>query len=254
MANKFFLGIFIIIIFALFNPPTVTAEGLIYLLVVIGGMCLNQLISLASLKKINASTHTVIGQSKLFFLIIFGLLFGQVITIYSFVGVSLCFVGALLITMSEIHNSEDTKNTISGILLALVVPVIATLNSYILEYSFNKELFSKEAYSILTIITIMIVFNIIHAINKTKKDVPKMQNKDFYWVQLTGSLSVMVNISKAYAIDTVGTFVTELVASLAPAFIYLIALFLRTEKLCWRRILGIFISLIGLIISVYFYV
>ncbi|MGD9901175.1 MAG: EamA family transporter [Spirochaetales bacterium] len=252
LSKKYLLGLIPLLIYFFMSDYFIAKEGIFLLAVILIILTTQQLISLSSLSKIDATTHTIIGQTRLFWLIILGLIFGSVITYLKIIGVILCFIGGILVTIDELNSSKDKKNSLQGVLLAIIMPFLSMFYSYLLEYSLENNYFSTSIYITLSIILIVIFYNVLNIIKKqpaTENKKP-ISFKTLLLIESAGLLSILVNTGKTLAIDSIGVFSTEVIASLAPIIIFIIALVLKTEKMTLKKLLGVLIAVAGIIISI----
>ena len=251
LANKYWLGLpFLAIIFFLDNT-ILNKEGFWLLALICFLLALSQLLSFNGLARIKASTNVVIKQSKLLIVLFVSLILGQITSLLTVVSVIIVFIGGVLITKKEIDESENKKDTITGILLALSVPIISIAISFLLQYAFSKNYFSAGIYSIFAIISIVILFNIIYHTNfySKKQEKASFNKKEWGLLQLTGILSVAVNITNALSIKYLGVFLTEIISASAPILVLAFAVIMKQEKLTTVRALGVFIAVLGTIFA-----
>lgn len=254
LANKYWLALPLLIIIYFLDTPILQKEGAWLLALICVLLALTQLISFHGLARISASTNIVIKQSKLLIMLIVSLILGQVSGYLSVISVLIVFVGGLLITKKEVKESTNKKDTFIGVLLAFSVPAISIAISFLMQHGFAQNYFSTGIYSIFAIITIVILFNALHYTNPKSVKVQKgsYNKKDIYLLQLTGVLSVIVNITNALAIKYMGVFLTELISATAPILVLFFAISLKQEKLTKLRLSGVILTAIGTALAVIF--
>lgn len=253
LANKYWIGILFLLIILLMNNNYIEQEGIFLLVGICLIMTLMQFISFSSLARINASTSSVMKQTRLLWMLIFGLVLGNAIGFFNIVGVLMCFLGGVLISYKEIKESDNNKNTLIGLFLSLLGPILGITLVFLLDFGFSNNYFSASVYTVFTIITIIVVFNMYLLISKNKSEnitntTQIFTKKEFMLLQFTGVLSILVSISKAFAIETLGVFVTEVISATTPIFVLAIALFYKKENLTLQRVVGVCITVFGVIL------
>ena len=254
LANKYWLGLpFLAIIFFL-DKTILNKEGIWLLVLICFLLSLSQLLSFNGLARIKASTNVVVKQSKLLIMLFVSLILGQVTSFLTVISVIIVFIGGVLITKKEMDESINKKDTLIGILLALFVPIISIAISFLLQYAFSKNYFSAGIYSIFSIISIVILFNIIYYTNfyNQKQAKNSFNKKELGLLQLTGILSIGVNIANALSIKYIGVFLTEIISATAPILVLLFAIITKQEKLTTIRAVGVVIAVLGTILALVF--
>jgi drug/metabolite transporter (DMT)-like permease len=252
LANKYWIGIFFLGLIFIIDKPFLKREGFVILAVICVLLAISQVISFNSLARTKPSTHSVIKQTKIIFMLIIALFLNQVTNMYAIISIFFIFYGGLLITRKEIEESSNKKDTLTGIFLCLTTPLFAITISYLLEYAFNLNYFSPSTYSIFSILTIIILFNSpIFKKNKSQKqNISQFTKKELYLLQLAGVLSIGVNITNALAIKQMGVVFTEIISALAPIVILIFAVLSKQEKLTLTRVLGVVVTITGVVIFI----
>lgn len=251
LANKYLIGFFLFLLYFITTDIFINIEGLLVLGLMLMFLTLHQIFSFTSLTHLNASTHTVLDQSRLIFLLLIGLMFGNAITGFKIISVILCICGVFLILNDELKRSPNKRNTFIGFPLALLSAFCCICSSYLLQYAFEQNYFSLSVYCLIIIGYSIIFYALYEAIRKKRGFVYKpLSKKQFNFIQLTGILSILVMLSQAFSIKYFGNFLTEITFSLAPASIFLIAVITKAEKFKLIQMLGITLSIAGVIIGV----
>lgn len=254
LANKYWMALPLLAVIYFLDTPVLQSQGIWLLALICVLLALTQLISFHGLARISASTNIVVKQSKLLMMLLISLILGQVSGWASVLSVVIVFVGGVLITKKEVKESSNKKDTFTGVFLAVFVTAISIALSFLMKYGFSQNYFSTGIYSISAIVTIVILFNIMHytnpkSVNSQKKSFDK---KEIYLLQLTGVLSVVVNITNALAIDVMGVFLTELISATAPILVLLFAVLSKQEKWTLLRVTGVLLTAVGTVLAVIF--
>ena len=250
LANKYWFGLILLFLIFTFGEKHLTTEGIYILAIMCFIFIATQFISFNGLARVNVTTNVVLKQSKLFFLLLIGFIIGQTITVFNILSAVLCLIGSYFILKTEMKESTNKKDSVLGVILAFSVPLLSIINSYLINYALEQNWFSADVYSLVIIVWIFIFFQFFSILTKKSTSQKEtVSGKNFYWLQVSGLLSVFVNYANAVAIRQIGVINTEIISALAPLFIFIIAYLLKTEKLTLQKTIGIFISISALILS-----
>jgi len=115
LANKYWIGIFFLGLIFIIDKPFLKREGFVILAVICVLLAISQVISFNSLARTKPSTHSVIKQTKIIFMLIIALFLNQVTNMYAILSIFFIFYGGLLLTRKEIEESSNKKDTLTGI-------------------------------------------------------------------------------------------------------------------------------------------
>lgn len=248
LANKFWVGLLLLPIVFFSKDIVITTNGIYLMGLVCFILALNQFIAFSGLARIKLTTNIIVKQIRIVFMLIISFILGTMLTTSNILGSILVMVGVILVINLESKETTNKKDSLVGLIIAIFSSLSGVANSFLLNYGLQNNMFSSNLYSVMAILTIVLLFNITN-IFKNKEDKVSFSKKEFWLLQLSGVLSVMVNVSRAFAIETVGVFTTEIVGATAPALIYLMAIAIKLEKFTLKRGLGILIVIAGIITS-----
>ncbi len=252
LANKYLISVVLLFLYVLLTDFYITSEGYLVLAFMSVAVISGQTLGFNSLKLINATTYSVVNQSRLIVMLLIGVMFGHAITLYKVLSIIFCFIGVLLIIKDEVNHSENInkKNSVLGVIFAIGAVLIVSVRMYVMENAFTNNYLSQSAYSFVFILSVLVFFNLVRLFNKKlTKDESPLLKKQFWLLQLSGAFSVLAVIFQGLSVEYAGAFVTAVVNSLAPTLILLFALKLKTEKLDFLKVLGITFTIIGVVVS-----
>ena len=253
LSYKYFLGAVFLAIYFIFSNAYINDGGFYLLLIISIILMATHFLSDFGLSKVKATTHTILGQNRLVIIFIASLLLGPVfsektISIYNYFGILFIVIASLLACKEEFKTSLNKKNVLIGITVSLAVTVGVILNAYLLSYSFTHNLFSIDAYIIFSIFFIFAIFSLLQLFSKNKFEEQKFSFKEIVIMQAVGLLTIGVNISKAFSIEQIGVYKTELLLSLSPFFVFILAIAVKDEKLNFKVVSSTLISILGAIL------
>lgn len=248
LAYKYFLGIFLFLIFFFLTDTYITPDGLIILFVLIAMVIIGQLVGFNGLKNVDASTYASLNQARIVLVLLIGLAFGYQITELKIISMILCVVGGLLIVKDEKETSENRKNSAFGIMLTLILIVITSIRAYMLDYVYSNNYLSQNIYLLGFILGILVFYNIYIIFDK--KDNSKLTKKQFWGTQFAGVLSISALIFHSLSIFYAGVFVTALLGAIAPGIIHLIEVVLKKDIFTLQKLTGLILTVAGVVIYV----